>query len=176
MLLYLSGHTRPDIAFIVSQCACYTRSPRRSHEKALERIGPYLKATADKGMVLNPMSNDTMKTDFYDDADFASLWGVEDKQDPSCVKNKLDTLFSLTIVRYVGQANSSQISLQVQWKANTMHYPWRCARSFHSFASPRRFVLESEWLILPKPSFSKPWFMKITMVEPSGLQHWNLVE
>jgi hypothetical protein len=88
MLLYLSGHTRPDIAYAVSQCARYTHSPKRSHERALERIGLYLKATADKGMILNPTSDDSMKVDCYVDADFASLWGVEDKQDPSCVKSR----------------------------------------------------------------------------------------
>lgn len=35
-----------------------------------------------EGMILNPTSDDSMKVDCYVDADFASLWGVEDKQDP----------------------------------------------------------------------------------------------
>jgi hypothetical protein len=44
MLLYL-GHSCPDIAFATHQCACYTFSPKQSHEDALKRIGCYLKGT-----------------------------------------------------------------------------------------------------------------------------------
>ena len=47
MLLYLSGHTRPDIAYAVNRCSSYMFSPRHSHETALKRIGRYLKATRD---------------------------------------------------------------------------------------------------------------------------------
>jgi hypothetical protein len=39
MMLYLFGHTRPDIAFAVHQCARYTFNPTRKHEVALIRIG-----------------------------------------------------------------------------------------------------------------------------------------
>jgi hypothetical protein len=44
MLGYL-GHTRPDAGFATSQCARFTHNTRRPHEKALERIGQYLKLT-----------------------------------------------------------------------------------------------------------------------------------
>ena len=54
MLLYLSGHTRPDIAFAVHQCAQYTFNPTRKHEVALIRIGRYLKGTMDKGLIMTP--------------------------------------------------------------------------------------------------------------------------
>jgi hypothetical protein len=47
MLLYLSGHSRPDIAFAVHQVARYTFKPTRRHEQALIRIGRYLKGTRD---------------------------------------------------------------------------------------------------------------------------------
>ncbi len=43
MLQYLQGHSRPDITMAVSQCSRYTHSPKVQHEKALERIGQYLK-------------------------------------------------------------------------------------------------------------------------------------
>ncbi len=58
MLLYLSGHTRPDITFAVNCCACY----KHSHELALKCIGHYLKQTSDRGMVMGP-SSDVCKID-----------------------------------------------------------------------------------------------------------------
>ena len=54
MLLYLSGHTRPEITYAVNCCARYMFNPRLSHEKALKRIGRYLKATRDKGLIMRP--------------------------------------------------------------------------------------------------------------------------
>jgi hypothetical protein len=45
MLLYLSGHSHPDIAYVVNCCAWYMFNPKLSHKKTLKRIGHYLKAT-----------------------------------------------------------------------------------------------------------------------------------
>ena len=53
MLLYLSGHSRPDIAFAVHQCTQYTFHPTCHHELALIHIGRYLKGTMDKGLVMS---------------------------------------------------------------------------------------------------------------------------
>ena len=82
MLLYLSGHTRPDITFAVHQSARYTFCPTRRHELALIRIGCYLKGTMDKDRIMTP-SNDPC-VDCYPDTDFAGLYGHEDSQDPHC--------------------------------------------------------------------------------------------
>ena len=41
MLLYLSGHTRPDITFAVNGCVRYMFCHKHSHELALKRIGRY---------------------------------------------------------------------------------------------------------------------------------------
>jgi hypothetical protein len=38
MMQYISGHTRPDIAFAVIQCARFSSSPKRTHAAALKRI------------------------------------------------------------------------------------------------------------------------------------------
>ena len=84
MLLYL-GHSRPDISFATHQCACYTHSPKQSHEDALKQIGRYLKGTLKQGLILNPSK--TLKIDCYPDADFAGLWTRDDKQDPHCVRS-----------------------------------------------------------------------------------------
>jgi hypothetical protein len=85
MMLYLQGHSRPDITYAVSQCARFVHSPRRSHETALEQIGQYLKGTLDEGLILKP--SDHLDIDVFVDADFAGLWPHEDKQDPTCVKS-----------------------------------------------------------------------------------------
>eukprot|EP00804_Cyclotella_cryptica_P018716 CCRYP_007209-RB/>CCRYP_007209-RB protein AED:0.25 eAED:0.23 QI:0/-1/0/1/-1/1/1/0/629 len=86
MLLYLSGHSRPDIAFAVHQCARYTFRPTRKHELALIRIGRYLKGTMDKGLILSP--SDEARIDCFPDADFAGLYGHEDSQDPHCARSR----------------------------------------------------------------------------------------
>jgi hypothetical protein len=47
MLLYLLGHTRPDLAYSVSQVARFMFNPKHSHEIAIKRIGRYLIGTKD---------------------------------------------------------------------------------------------------------------------------------
>ena len=93
MMLYLAGHTRPDIAYAVNCCARYMFNPRLSHENALNRIGRYLKATRDKGLILNPSKD--LKIDAYPDADFAGLYGHEKNNDPACAKSR--TGFVITV-------------------------------------------------------------------------------
>ena len=87
MLLYLAGHTRPDIAYAVNCCARYMFCPKRSHEEALKRIGRYLKATRTRGLIMNP-SADKLQIDCYLDADFAGMYGHEDPTDPASVKSR----------------------------------------------------------------------------------------
>jgi hypothetical protein len=53
MLLYLCGHSRPDIAFAVHQCARYTFKPTRRHELALIRIGRG--GTTQMGQIFNSL-------------------------------------------------------------------------------------------------------------------------
>ena len=45
MLLYLLGHTRPDLAYSVSQVAGFMFNPKHSHEIAINRIGRFLIGT-----------------------------------------------------------------------------------------------------------------------------------
>ena len=93
MMLYLTGHSRPDCAFAVHQCARYTFEPKRSHEAALKRIGRYLKGTKDKGLILDP--GDDYSIDCYPDADFAGLWGYEHPQDPHCARSRTGYVITL---------------------------------------------------------------------------------
>ena len=73
MLLYLSGHTRPDLVYSVSQVARFMFNPKHSHGIAIKQIARYLIGTKDKGMIIKPTS--TIDIDAYPDADFAGLYG-----------------------------------------------------------------------------------------------------
>ena len=86
MLLYLTGHSRPECAFAVHQCAHYTFCPTARHEQALKRIGRYLKGTMSKGLIMTPLAD--FSIDCYPDADFAGLYGHEDAQDPHCARSR----------------------------------------------------------------------------------------
>jgi hypothetical protein len=88
MIWYLYGHSRPDLGFACSQAARFSFAPRRSHELALIRIGQYLKATRDGGLILKPMPTDHFKMDVYVDSDFMGLYGKEDRSDPMNVKSR----------------------------------------------------------------------------------------
>ncbi len=95
MLLYLCGHSRPDLTFAVHQCARYTFAPTKCHEQALLRIGHYLKGTMDRGLIMDP--SDKLHLDCYPDADFAGLWKHEDSNDPHCVRSR--TGYVITLAR-----------------------------------------------------------------------------
>ncbi len=69
MLLYLLGHTQPDITYAINCCARYMFCPKHSHELALKGTGRYLKNTSPRGMVINPTRE--LRIDAYPDADFA---------------------------------------------------------------------------------------------------------
>ena len=85
-MLYLSGHTQPDITYVVNCCARYMFCPKHSHKLALKHIGRYLKNTPSRGMVMviNPMRGHTI--DAYPDADFDGMYGHEKPTDPACAK------------------------------------------------------------------------------------------
>jgi hypothetical protein len=86
MLTYLSVTTRPDIAYAVHQCACFSTSPKQCHELAVRRIVRYLKGTSDKGYFLHPSAQKTL--DCYVDADFAGNWMPFTSSDPSSIKSR----------------------------------------------------------------------------------------
>jgi len=127
VLLYLSGHTRPDITFAVNCCARYMFAPKHSHEVALKRIGRYLKNTSDRGMVIKPTrelvealsSNFEFRADLdvdaYPDADFAGMYGHEKPTDPACAKSH-----SGFIILFAGVPILWQSRLQTETALSTM--------------------------------------------------------
>jgi hypothetical protein len=88
MMWYVEAHSRPDIGFAVSQAARFTFDPKRSHELALIRIGQYLMATREQGLILKPTPVTELQLDAYVDSDFMGLYGKELRSDPTNVKSR----------------------------------------------------------------------------------------
>ena len=86
MLLYLSGHSRPDISYSASEVARFSFCPKQSHEAAFKLIGRYLLGTMNKGVLI--ASTRDLKTDAYPDANFAGLYNYEDQTDLICVRSR----------------------------------------------------------------------------------------
>ena len=114
MLLYLSGNSRPDIAFAVHQAARFSHDPKQSHAEAVKRIVRYLIGTRNKGMRFKP-TND-WKVDCFVDADFCGLWGSEDPEDPIVSKSR--TGFIITLA---GCPLMWASKLQTETAVSTMH-------------------------------------------------------
>lgn len=87
MLQYLQAHSRPDLTYAVCSAARFVHSPRRSHEIAVERIGQYLKMTANDGLYFDP--TDDLNVNCFVDTDFAGLWPHEEAHDEDCVKSRV---------------------------------------------------------------------------------------
>ena len=68
-LLYLSGGTRPDITFAVSNLAKFSAKPSKHHWTALKRVMRYLKGTINFGILY--MKQKSKNFVAYSDADWA---------------------------------------------------------------------------------------------------------
>ena len=115
MLLYLSGNSRPDIAFAVNQAARFNHCPRLIHETAIKRIARYLKGTKDRGLIINPQEQ-SLILELYSDADFAGLWNVEESDDPICVRSRTGYVITLGGVPLIWSSK-----LQTEIATSTMH-------------------------------------------------------
>ena len=113
MLMYISGNTRPDIAYAVHQAARFTHGVRQSHAAGVKRILRYLKKTKDDGLILKP--GPELRVDCYVDADFGGLFSVEDKQDPISVKSRTGY-----VITYRGAPLMWASKMQTQVALSTM--------------------------------------------------------
>ena len=81
MLLYLKGHTRPNIFYAINFCDRYILASNNFHESSLRCIGCYLKSTMNKELFLNPFFL-MCKIDCFPDADFSGMYGHGKPTDP----------------------------------------------------------------------------------------------
>ena len=63
----MQGTSRPDISMATHQASRFYINPKFAHEKAIHRIGRYLKETKDKRIIFKPTNNKVLEC--YVDAD-----------------------------------------------------------------------------------------------------------
>ena len=131
MLLYLSGHSRPDIAYAVNCCARYMFCPKHLHEMALKRLGRYLKATRDRGLVLNPSSMDgQFEIDCFPDADFAGMYGHEKPTDPAAVKSRSGFIINFASCPVLWKSSLQRETAQSTMEAEIIALAQSCRELF----------------------------------------------
>ena len=86
MLTYLQGTSRLDISMATHQVAKFCIYPKLSHERAVHRIGRYLNATNDKGIILKP--NGSRGIECYVNTNFAGGWDKADSGNPEVVLSR----------------------------------------------------------------------------------------
>jgi hypothetical protein len=86
-LLYLEKSTRPDISCAVHQCARFSAKPKNKHAEAVKRIGRYLLATRDKGLIMKPNAEGM---ECWVDASHASEWSNKTAStDPNTARSRM---------------------------------------------------------------------------------------
>jgi transposase InsO family protein len=85
-LNYLEKGTRSDISYIVHQCARFSTDPKQEHAQALRWLGRYLKATRNRGTILQPAKGKDMEV--YVDADFSGNWHAEESWDRDTARSR----------------------------------------------------------------------------------------
>ena len=96
MMMYLATNSRPDIAFAVNQVARFSNDPKGIHERAVKRIGRYLKATKNRGMIIVP--DKVLGLDLFTDVDFAGLYNVEDVNKSISVESRTGWLITFLLM------------------------------------------------------------------------------
>ena len=86
MLTYLQGTTRHDVSMSTHQAARFSIDPKISHERAVHRIGRYLKGTSSKGFIFRPKKVKILE--FYVDVDVAGGWDKVDTSNPESVMSR----------------------------------------------------------------------------------------
>jgi len=95
--------TRPDISFAAHQVAWFPADPKQPHADAVKWLGCYLKATCDKGLVLQPTSK---SFDVYVDADFAGNWNKDEAAEHSytaCSRHGYIIMYASCPVHWISQ-------------------------------------------------------------------------
>jgi len=151
MLQYLQANSRPDISMATHQTARFCIDPRLSHEQAVVRIGKYLRGTADRGIIYNPVKS--MGLECYVDADFAGGWNTLTATDPS-------TMFSRTgyVIKYANCPIFWKSKLQTEIALSTAEAEYIALSTALREVIPLMTMMEELKLSLPVLYVDKPDF------------------
>ena len=98
-ILIFLVNTRPDIQFVVHQCARFTHNPKMLHQDTIKRILRYLKKTQKNGknreLMFDTQREEILSVECYVNTDFTGLWNMENNADP--VNSKSRTGFVIFI-------------------------------------------------------------------------------
>ena len=83
---HLEKGSRPDIAYIVHQCARFSVLPKIEHAKAVRWLTKYLKNTKYNGMILQPDLSRGLE--IYVDAGFAGNWDPKETHDKDTSRSR----------------------------------------------------------------------------------------
>ena len=86
MLTYLQGTTIPDISMATHQVARFSIDPKLSYERAIHRIGHYLRGINNKGFIFR--SKKIKDLECYVDSNFAGEWDKDDASNPEAVMSR----------------------------------------------------------------------------------------
>ena len=93
-LNYLEKGSRPDIAYAVHQLARFSSNPKKSHADAVIHLVKYLRATKDKGIILDPKQDKSFEV--FADADFSGNWFSRTAEhDTSTAKSRTGYIISI---------------------------------------------------------------------------------
>ena len=117
MLSYLCG-TRPDILFATHSAARFSVDPKLSHELALKRIGKYLAATKDKGIIMTPDASKGVEC--YVDASFVGDYCEQRSDDKSTLYSRTGYVIFFWAVLSLGFPRCRRKSLFQLQKLNML--------------------------------------------------------
>ena len=83
LINYISGSSRPKIAYATHSAAIFSANPESSHYKGVKRIIKYLKGTKENGLIMYPKNDKGLEC--FVDADFAGGWSTNESDNPASV-------------------------------------------------------------------------------------------
>ena len=83
LLNYISGSSRPDIAYATHSAAIFSANPKASHNKGVKRIIKYLKGTKENGLIMYPKNDKGLEC--FVDTYFVGGWSTNESEDPASV-------------------------------------------------------------------------------------------
>ena len=93
----------------------------------VNRICQCLQGTKGNGVLFNPSKN--MVINYYSDADFMELWGLENYQDPIYVKIRTEFLVNFSIFLYCGYQNYRKVFISLLYIMSV----WNCITMLETY-------------------------------------------